>query len=427
MKKILLTLTALTVVIMASAKDYAWGTAQWNIQDGTVFEGVDDLTQKGGLTLTFGNPNKYTFTFFQMLSVSYDLFIDDATEPIKTGASASRGSALIVVFDYDFVEGHDYRIVTTENRLMQANLATYTTDTISTNYDSYTISFTIKGPELVKIINVEADMSLAIIDQNEQLTFSPIDSDGILEALGIDGLGEAKVYGLNPNGSYNKAFTDPNFGYDVYDGWHDADGGFTVWSGGAGGGIYNLLGHNPYPAVYSIKFHEPYDQVEYFFYDYWKEYDPDEPGEIPGTGSGVKPMLAPLRAPETHYNSIIWDWEWIDDNGDPQVTQYRRNYRCDEGEDYKASFAVVANQKMVLINATMHFLSQEDYLAKLTTPGDVNGDGNVDLTDAIMIVYHSLGQEQEGFNEAAADVNADGNIDLTDAIIVVYKSLGAEE
>ena len=50
----------------------------------------------------------------------------------------------------------------------------------------------------------------------------------------------------------------------------------------------------------------------------------------------------------------------------------------------------------------------------------------VDLTDAIMIVYHSLGQQQEGFNKAAADVNSDGDVDLTDAIIVVYQSLRAE-
>lgn len=56
-------------------------------------------------------------------------------------------------------------------------------------------------------------------------------------------------------------------------------------------------------------------------------------------------------------------------------------------------------------------------------PGDVNGDDNVDLTDAIMIVYRSLGQETAGFNETVADMNSDGNIDLTDAITVVYKSL----
>ena len=65
-------------------------------------------------------------------------------------------------------------------------------------------------------------------------------------------------------------------------------------------------------------------------------------------------------------------------------------------------------------------------IVALSASGDVNGDGTTNLSDAIMIVYHSLGQQQEGFNEAAADVNSDGDVDLTDAIIVVYQSLGAE-
>ena len=43
-----------------------------------------------------------------------------------------------------------------------------------------------------------------------------------------------------------------------------------------------------------------------------------------------------------------------------------------------------------------------------------------------MIVYYSLGVEQSNFNEKAADVNEDGFIDLTDAIIVVYWSLGVD-
>ena len=42
-------------------------------------------------------------------------------------------------------------------------------------------------------------------------------------------------------------------------------------------------------------------------------------------------------------------------------------YRCNEGEDYKASFAIVANKKMVKINATLHFMSQEDYLTGINT------------------------------------------------------------
>lgn len=56
--------------------------------------------------------------------------------------------------------------------------------------------------------------------------------------------------------------------------------------------------------------------------------------------------------------------------------------------------------------------------------GDVNNDGRVDLTDAIMIVYRSLGSTPAGFVEEAADVSDDNRIDLTDAITVVYMSLG---
>jgi len=55
--------------------------------------------------------------------------------------------------------------------------------------------------------------------------------------------------------------------------------------------------------------------------------------------------------------------------------------------------------------------------------GDVNGDGNVDLTDAIMIVNHSLDNTPSNFRIGVADVNGDGNIDLTDAIIVVNMSM----
>lgn len=58
--------------------------------------------------------------------------------------------------------------------------------------------------------------------------------------------------------------------------------------------------------------------------------------------------------------------------------------------------------------------------------GDVNLDREVDLMDAVMIVYASLGVSQTGFIAKAADVNGDGRVDLTDAVIVVYKSLGVE-
>ena len=56
--------------------------------------------------------------------------------------------------------------------------------------------------------------------------------------------------------------------------------------------------------------------------------------------------------------------------------------------------------------------------------GDVNDDGQVDLSDAIMVTYYSLHVVPGGFNASAADMNGDGEIDLSDAINIIYKSLG---
>jgi hypothetical protein len=49
-------------------------------------------------------------------------------------------------------------------------------------------------------------------------------------------------------------------------------------------------------------------------------------------------------------------------------------------------------------------------------PGDINGDGVVDVSDYIGVANHILGQTQVGFNEQAADVNGDGVIDVSDYI-----------
>ena len=191
MKKSLLTLLlTLATAISASAVDFQWGTATWNITDGRVYEDIDDLNLEG-IVLTYPNPANYTLTFFQMLAVSYDLYIDDATEPIKASASARQSTA--ISFNYQWSEGHNYKIVTTGAVLAQANLATYSTDTISSNSDSYTISFTIKGPELVKTIEVEGTMSLSIIDQEWQKTYSLLNTREICEALGIESLDTAVV------------------------------------------------------------------------------------------------------------------------------------------------------------------------------------------------------------------------------------------
>ena len=50
--------------------------------------------------------------------------------------------------------------------------------------------------------------------------------------------------------------------------------------------------------------------------------------------------------------------------------------------------------------------------------GDVNGDGEIDLTDVVLIFDFFMGEDLPDFIEAAADFNSDGDIDLTDVVLV---------
>lgn len=59
--------------------------------------------------------------------------------------------------------------------------------------------------------------------------------------------------------------------------------------------------------------------------------------------------------------------------------------------------------------------------------GDVNGDDDVDIADAICIVNYVVGKNPSPFNEAAADVNGDNVIDIADAVSIVNIIAGKTE
>ena len=57
--------------------------------------------------------------------------------------------------------------------------------------------------------------------------------------------------------------------------------------------------------------------------------------------------------------------------------------------------------------------------------GDVNGDGSVDISDALLAMRCAMGiitltTEQY----AEADVNGDGSVDISDALIIMRKAMG---
>ena len=56
--------------------------------------------------------------------------------------------------------------------------------------------------------------------------------------------------------------------------------------------------------------------------------------------------------------------------------------------------------------------------------GDVNADGQVNVTDAAVTVDYIIGKTPTYFNKEAADVNGDGDINITDVVIIVDAIIG---
>ncbi|MBN2535038.1 MAG: endo-1,4-beta-xylanase [Spirochaetales bacterium] len=56
--------------------------------------------------------------------------------------------------------------------------------------------------------------------------------------------------------------------------------------------------------------------------------------------------------------------------------------------------------------------------------GDVNGDGNTDIIDALLIAQYYVGLDPQGFNPEAADVDADGQVTIVDALLIARYYVG---
>ena len=68
--------------------------------------------------------------------------------------------------------------------------------------------------------------------------------------------------------------------------------------------------------------------------------------------------------------------------------------------------------------------SAATFTAKALVLGDVNGDGDVDIADAVCIVNYVVGKPNATFIEAAADVDGDGVVDIADAVRIVNLVVG---
>ncbi len=65
------------------------------------------------------------------------------------------------------------------------------------------------------------------------------------------------------------------------------------------------------------------------------------------------------------------------------------------------------------------------YVDPYAMPGDVNGDGRLDTTDARLALQAAIGKaELDAAQTAAADVNGDGKVDTADARLILQAAVG---
>jgi hypothetical protein len=84
-----------------------------------------------------------------------------------------------------------------------------------------------------------------------------------------------------------------------------------------------------------------------------------------------------------------------------------------------AKYSLTSGSTSVILPETISKLTIENH-----RKGDANGDGSVDIADAVCIVNHVVGKETPAFVAASADANGDGSVDIADAVRIVNLVVG---
>ena len=105
-------------------------------------------------------------------------------------------------------------------------------------------------------------------------------------------------------------------------------------------------------------------------------------------------------------NYKLWDFIRI---GDPKA----------DGHIWQgASYESVVADMTSWIDARLSVMDKR-FAQQTTLAGDVNGDGNVDIFDAILLLRYIAEYEDENFISANADFNGNGEVDIMDAIALL--------
>jgi hypothetical protein len=92
-------------------------------------------------------------------------------------------------------------------------------------------------------------------------------------------------------------------------------------------------------------------------------------------------------------------------------------------QDKQGEFVIWLKNIEMTVNANEFYrpVSSSGILSVLpyVTPGDVNADGYISISDAVGVVNFIINADTNGLNRRAADINRDGVIDVADAVYVV--------
>lgn len=67
------------------------------------------------------------------------------------------------------------------------------------------------------------------------------------------------------------------------------------------------------------------------------------------------------------------------------------------------------------------------HISSMNKAGDVNNDGELSLSDVLLIVDYILGNPSSDFNKDNADLDGDGEISLADILILIDHILNPED
>ena len=81
-------------------------------------------------------------------------------------------------------------------------------------------------------------------------------------------------------------------------------------------------------------------------------------------------------------------------------------------------------KKVLCALLVLGIILTSSFTAFAATAGDVNSDGKINSSDALMILQHAVGSNPKNFNKNVADMNNDGRINSSDALSVLRIAVG---